>query len=144
MAEAFLPREAGCCGVYAVAEATGLPFATVFEIAKTVLGKRASWRGSTTDDERDRILAAIGATVVEVPSMKGQTLLEAAWPGYYDSSCNYIMCITGHVVTLKDGLYIDQCNRRHPLLFKYRHWTVKHAYAVTPMLADTGGLDELF
>ena len=144
MAEAFLPRDAGCCGVFAVAEATGLPFATVFEIGKATLGKRASWRGSTSDDERDRILEAIGATVVEIPSMKGQTLLEAAWPGYYDASCNYIMCITGHVVCLKDGMYSDQANRRHPLLFKYRHWTVKHAYAVTPIVPDTDASLDLF
>jgi hypothetical protein len=134
----FVRQEGGCCGVYALHICTGLPFATVFEGMAALLGKRRSWKGSSSTMERLKYLDAIGHRYEEIPEYRDKLVWQAAW-GLQD--CSYpnpvMVDIHMHVITLYEGLVIDQGEAHHPVHSSWSNWTIKRAYKMLEPPAHT-------
>lgn len=125
----FVKQEGGCCGVYALHICTGLPFATVFEGMAALLGKRRSWKGSSSTVERLRYLNSLDVPCREIPEYKDRLLWQAAWDALDSGITKPIMVdIHMHVVTLYDGLIIDQGEAKHPIDSTWANWRIKRAY----------------
>jgi hypothetical protein len=100
----------GNCGVVAVAACAGVPYATAWDRLKCITARRTrgrTWTGGTFYHERTVALAELGVdyTVHHL----GRGMLFRTWartqakPGV-----TYMVTITGHVVTYRDGVFMDQ------------------------------------
>jgi hypothetical protein len=100
----------GNCGVVAVAACAGVPYDTAWELLQGYTAKRTGkrkWTGGTFDHERAKALDVLGVARELVHFNRGQFRTWArtqALPGR-----TYMVTITGHVVTYKDGVFMDQC-----------------------------------
>lgn len=139
--EGFDPAENGCCGIYAIAEATGLPFHTVFAGAAACLGKRSDWRGSLYSGELEKVLSALGVDYTFLPGISSPTnpysVIELCWPGWIlPTTRPAILHIPKHFLTLTRGILVDQNYRGIPTLSKHRFRVVDFAIAVTPVITN--------
>lgn len=116
----------GHCGVLAVAILAGRTFQEAWDALKP--GRTARWQGGTSHPARMRVLEAWGVkvrktlhmTARELRYTKGQSPLasyDRALPRctvetfarrYAKPGVTYMLRIRGHVLTLRDGLTIDQ------------------------------------
>lgn len=126
--ERFANQDGGCCGVYALSVCLGVPFDTLMEAMRLKFNKRMSWKGATTLPERLATLKAFGAEYTELTELKGLSVIQAAWPGRLDTSLPVMVHITGHVLTLYDGLVIDQCAACQAPDHRSRNYTIQSAY----------------
>jgi hypothetical protein len=100
----------GNCGVVAVAACAGVSYATAWDILKAHAARRMGkrkWTGGTFHYERAKALDVLGVKRELVRFNRGQFRTWArtqALPGR-----TYMVTITGHVVTYKDGVFMDQC-----------------------------------
>lgn len=96
------------CGVLAVAICAGVSFETAWDIFKSYRTprQRARWRGATNWQERDLALLQLKVDYGTL-AVRRQTLLafvrDVAKPGE-----TYMVRVRGHVVTVRDGMVIDQ------------------------------------
>lgn len=100
------------CGVTAVAVIAGLPFARVFEDMRVWNGRARNWKGRTFTFELRRALTNYGIMLQEKLLWERKCLkytLDDLQP-----NTTYLVSVTGHIVTVRDGMFIDQ---------KCRDWT---------------------
>lgn len=135
------PEQMGCCGIHAIATATGLPFATVFEAARHALRKRSTWQGATDRPERNLILDRLGATYTRVFPYDGLTVLEAAWANSLRGTDDRLIAETPHhLQVIRGGNVIDQGYNGHALYYRFRFSTIKAVFLVEPLVTE-GGTD---
>jgi len=128
----FVPADNGCCGVYAIAETTCLPFSSVWNVANFALQKKASWRGSTTYEERLHLLDSLEATHYAQSAMVGLTLLEAIYLAV-EQGGHYVFDLSAHSIAFKDGRLIDQSGTYHPVKYSRRFHRLNHVTRVYPV-----------
>lgn len=137
--QGYAPARKPHCGVLATAICAGVSFEAAWEIIQRQGGYPASWKGATYPGDRLAALRAFGVEVVQrrhVPArhlprlapeyVKQQGLVEGctvatfvrrfARPGVI-----YMVQVSGHVVTIRDGIVADQCG----LSPAARHWCGK-------------------
>lgn len=110
------PVNLPCCGVFAVFLATPEPeFDPVFKKSKHKLGFGDRWQGRMTWRQLLSLLKTFGIQhrdKSDGDSPVGLTVNSAIKRGYFTISRQYVIFISGHFFTLKDGKVYDQS---HPL-----------------------------
>lgn len=99
------------CGVVAVAACAGVPYDTAWDLLKGYTARRMgklTWTGGTFEHERAKALIVLGVAYERLTFKRGQQFRTwartQAKPGV-----TYMVTVTGHVVTYKDGVFMDQC-----------------------------------
>ena len=131
MTELTLPadfKNGPCCGVVAVAVVAGISQAQAEKMLRAEMpSHRSRWTGGTNKDQRNKVLAKLGIkftskyvfTVVN-GNLKRTTL--AIYVREYTAPGRTYMLVTNHhVVTVRDGIVIDQ---RGPAPAA-KHWAAK-------------------
>ena len=127
--DGYTPRLEPHCGVLSVAMCAGVTFETAWATLESVIIRktRGGWKGATTGAERVAALTILGVPHVtrrHVPASRFQRLP----PDYVEENrlapgctvagfaarhakpgVTYMIPVSGHVVTLRDGLVADQC-----------------------------------
>ena len=114
----------GHCGVLAVAIMAGRPFEEAWDAIKSRSRKRGRWQGGTTHSERVTLLKAWGIphrTVYHSPMARRGYIKPAGYDDmlpictletfakrYAKPGVTYMLRVSGHIVTLRDGMVIDQ------------------------------------
>ena len=118
------PRiHAPVCGVFAVYLADKKrDFDGVFNLSKEVLGRRSNWKGRMYWNEVLSLLRTVGVKVSEVPEIfyEGATLENLAKSGVVSDGRQYVLFVSGHFLTFKDGLCYDQSNPEGKPVAEYR------------------------
>lgn len=94
------------CGVFAAAMASDKPFEDVLAIARRVVARSASWKGRLYYRELIALLDALNIQHREAEGYKGTALISASRTLH--SERQYIVFITGHYLTLHQGICYDQ------------------------------------
>lgn len=101
----------GNCGVVAVAACAGVTYDIAWGLIQGYTAKRLGkrkWTGGTFEWERAKALTALGVDHGVCAFKRGQQFRTwartQAKPGV-----TYMVTVTGHVVTYKDGVFMDQC-----------------------------------
>jgi hypothetical protein len=95
------------CGIVSVATLAG----TSYRDAESVFISLCGRRNFTSVWQRLDALAHMGVRVEEEMHYRVKPTLRHWLTTTYDPSCNYSVTITGHVVTIKDDLMLDQVFR---------------------------------
>lgn len=98
------------CGITAIAVFTGRPFADIKPMFERFHKRPGAWKGGTTRSQRHEVLRELGVRFERAVINRRVTLATAARmlpPGRL-----YMVTVTGHVVTLKDGIISDQLGPR--------------------------------
>lgn len=102
------------CGVTAVALIAGEPFAHVFALIKAQQSYGPRWKGRTYLSDRTDALCTLGVPhrTVYHPRYKarGKRSL-ASWARRLPHGVTFMVDVTGHTVTMRDGKIIDQVLR---------------------------------
>jgi hypothetical protein len=123
------------CGVTAVAVITGKPFYEVMETMRKLLGHTRGWKGRTYWGCRKLALTHYGVpfTVDFLATYKrGERLpLLSSYLKRLAPGVTYMVDVTGHSITVRDGMFADQCGpdwrplQGHRLLRKRVHLIVR-------------------
>ena len=121
----------GCCGVLAVANFAGVPFADVWKFLTALAKRRRTWKGSTYDWERRKALEHFGVTWTE-KDYSGQPLTVAEFASWYARpGVHYKLHTKGHVMTLLDGVLTDQVMSVHYTAHRSRRSKLRETWIKT-------------
>ena len=109
----------GFCGPYSVAYITGTAIDQVLTHARHKYRKSPLWQGSTTPGELKQLMHDHGIRITATRHMTGTTIAEVA--AEQAPNTWYIMMVSNHYVTMRNGYCIDQTETRRAQL----HWTAR-------------------
>lgn len=105
------PSREPCCGPTAVSILTHTPFTEVFDWMKRNLGKRSSWRGTTTIDDLEAALHHFGARIRGRITLyrTDRRVSYRTWARCYAKpNTRYLVVVTGHAMAYENGFFADQ------------------------------------
>lgn len=110
MIKTLPPARGPVCGIYAAALASGGSFDQSMAAAKRVVAnaKSPSWRGRMYVSELLALFDSLGVSMLKVEGYSGYSLQKAA--AELDPAGHYVLFVTGHFLTLHEGLCYDQGN----------------------------------
>lgn len=113
------------CGIYAAALAANVPFHQSMAAAKLVVRKarHSAWKGRMYGDELKQLMKTLGVATVELEGYADQTLASAA--KQLGTEAHYVIFITGHFLTLHNGLVYDQSHKTGTPVETYE-WRRRH------------------
>lgn len=118
-----------CCGVYAVAIATGVEFHKVWDIIAAMQKRPNAWRGRTNILEREKAIECLGFGYYELHDIPKVTL--KTFVDQYTAEGNmYIVALGTHIVAVKDGIVCDQYEHSHFGVNRNKRCRVQHAIVV--------------
>jgi hypothetical protein len=102
---------APCCGVFAIHLANDeTDFQTTFDETREELGRTKGWQGRMAWSEFKLILEAYGVQFEAHDDPRGLTIGAAEKLGHFSGGRQYIVFISGHFLTVRNGLAYDQGN----------------------------------
>ena len=113
----------GFCGPYSVAYITGTPIDQVLEYVRHKYDKSPQWQGSLPIGELKLLMrdAGLYLTLTHDHTATKQTVAQVA--ATQAPNTWYIMHVSQHYVTMRNGYCIDQTETRRAQL----HWTARKA-----------------
>lgn len=110
MIKTIPPVRGPVCGIYAAALASGGSFEQSMAVAKKVVAKAKSpsWKGRMFVGELMALFDGLGVEMGELEGFRGYSLQKAA--AELPLSGHYVLFVTGHFLTLHEGLCYDQGN----------------------------------
>lgn len=133
------PRHEPHCGVLAVAICADVPFEVAFETIKQAAGRTGNWKGRTFLRDRTGALDAFGKYFTVTRHAPRRVLQAHRWPEGWEPSCTlatfakrharpnttYMIDVSGHTFTLRNGLIADQQGVRPYATDRLARCTVK-------------------
>lgn len=119
-------RPGPICGVFAVALAAGVSTDAAYTVIAGYRKAPARWKGRTHRKDRMKALAHFGVTVkpnYAPPETVQRFHATKAQPGVH-----YMIEVAGHIMTLKDGVLMDQNQVEHVTAHKRRRCIVKAVF----------------
>ena len=120
-----------CCGVYAVFLAVPYPeFTPVFTRAKSVLGRSNGWKGRMMVRELFSLLQSFGVQFASYRDPLKLTIGRAFKDGHFAKDSQYVLSISGHFLTIRNGLCYDQSNPNgvHVSEYRWRRSKIKSCF----------------
>jgi len=109
--DGFVPeqhRHLGCCGVLAVAMLADVPFQTAWDALLSLQPRPKRWRGGTTHTQRLKALALLGVATESAQGLPRRTLATIVRSTLLEPGVTYMVRVRGHVVTVRNGIVVDQ------------------------------------
>lgn len=108
------------CGLFAVAQLTGVKFEEVRETYRIISGVGRRWKGSTFMDFLYRTMDVLEFQHVSLTPYRWQPIKSDGQPrnprlstlarDFCIPGVKYMVRVRGHIVTVKDYFVMDQCN----------------------------------
>ena len=119
-------RPGPICGVFAVALAAGVPTDQAYTVMAAYRKCPARWKGRTHRKDRMKALAHFGVRTKAAyapPETVQRFAATRARPGVH-----YMIEVAGHIMTLKDGVLMDQNQVEHVTGHKRKRCIVKAVF----------------
>lgn len=119
-------RPGPICGVFAVALAAGVPTDAAYTVIAGYRKAPARWKGRTHRKDRMKALKHFGVTAKPIyapPETVRRFAEYRARPGVH-----YMIEVAGHIMTLKDGVLMDQSQVEHYSTHKRKRCIVKAVF----------------
>lgn len=119
-----------CCGIYAVAVATGRMPQDIFDLYRVKFNKGPKWKGSTNIGKLLELLADLNVPVEHWNARAGRRTLRCFVRDVAEVDTTYLVRISGHFLIVRNSIVTDQTGFRQVEDYRRRRSTITHCYAI--------------